>query len=89
MMDRNALMTALRETLAEIAPEVDAKTLDPARALRRQVDLDSADWLTFLVAVHEKIGIEIPDAQAGRLGTLDQIADFLIARAQGGPARAV
>ena len=81
-------MSATCDTLAEIAPEVDAKTLDLARALRRQVDLDSADWLNFLVAVHQKTGIEIPDARAGWLGTLDQIADFLIARAQGGPAAA-
>jgi acyl carrier protein len=77
-MDRDRLMTVLRDALAEIAPEVDAQALVAARALRRQVDLDSADWLNFLVAVHEKTGIEIPDAEAGRLTTLEQIADYLM-----------
>ncbi len=77
-MDRDRLMTVLRDALAEIAPEVDAQALVAARALRRQVDLDSADWLNFLIAVHEKTGIEIPDAEAGRLTTLEQIADYLI-----------
>lgn len=79
-MDRATILALLRDTLAEIAPEVDAPALDATRALRRQVDLDSADWLDFLVAVHEKTGVDIPDAEAGRLGTLDQIADFVLRR---------
>jgi acyl carrier protein len=79
-MDRPSLLALLRDALAGIAPEVDASALDATRPLRRQVDLDSADWLDFLVAVHERTGVDIPDAQAGRLGTLDQIADFLMQR---------
>jgi acyl carrier protein len=81
LMDRETLMTLVRQTLAEVAPEVDAMALDAARPLRRQVDLDSADWLNFLVGVHQKTGIEIPDAQAGWLATLDQVADFLVQHA--------
>jgi hypothetical protein len=37
--------------------------------------------LNFLVAVHEKTGVDIPDADAGRLGTLDRIAEFVLQRA--------
>lgn len=81
-MNRDTLMTVLCNALAEIAPEADVAALDAARALRRQVDLDSADWLNFLIAVHEKTGIEIPDAEAGRLATLDQIADYLVMQRQ-------
>ncbi len=77
-MDRDTVMTLVRQTLAEVAPETNAMAVDAQRALRRQVDLDSADWLNFLVGVHQKTGIEIPDAQAGQLATLDQIADFLM-----------
>ena len=80
-MDRTTILDLLRACISEIAPETDVAALDPARALRRQVDLDSADWLNFLVAVHEKTGVDIPDAQAGRLGTLDQIADFVLQQA--------
>lgn len=79
-MDRGTLLTVLREALSEIAPEIDVTTLDATRSLRRQVDLDSADWLNVLILVHEKTGIEIPDAEAGRLATLDQIVDFLMER---------
>ena len=81
-MDRGTTLDLLRACIAEIAPETDVLSLDATRALRRQVDLDSADWLNFLVAVHEKLGVDIPDAEAARLRTLDQIAAFVHGRSR-------
>jgi acyl carrier protein len=75
-MTRDELQTHLLAALGDIAPEVDLAELDARRPLRQQVDLDSADWLNFLVAVHEKLGVDIPDAEAGRLRTLEQIVEF-------------
>jgi acyl carrier protein len=79
-MNRDELRTAIVETLAGIAPEIDAAALEPAKPLRDQVDLDSADWLNFLVALHAKIGVDIPDADAARLTTLDRLVDYCAAR---------
>ena len=76
MMDREQLRSALLQCLGDVAPEVDTAALAPAQPLRRQVDLDSADWLNFLVAVHQATGIEIPDAEAARLDTLDKLVDW-------------
>ncbi|MCC6250567.1 MAG: acyl carrier protein [Rubrivivax sp.] len=78
-MTRDEILTHLLGALGDIAPEVDLPTLDAERRLRHQVDLDSADWLNFLVAVHQRLGVEIPDAEAARLHTLAQIADFCAA----------
>jgi acyl carrier protein len=79
-MNRDELRTAIVETLAGIAPEIDAAALEPGKPLRDQVDLDSADWLNFLVALHAKIGVDIPDAEAARLTTLDRLVDYCSAR---------
>jgi acyl carrier protein len=79
-MDREQIRTALLQALTDVAPEVDAQSIDAAKPLRRQVDLDSADWLNFLVAVHEKIGVDIPDADAARLSTLDQLIAYCAER---------
>jgi acyl carrier protein len=68
-----ALPQLVRDTLAGIAPEVDIALLDPAAPLRRQVDLDSADWLEFLIRLAAATGIDIPDAVARRLTTIDEI----------------
>lgn len=75
-MDRTQIRDQLLQALTEIAPEVDARTIADDRALRQQVDLDSADWLNFLVAVHERLGLDIPDAQAAKLSTLDKLVAY-------------
>lgn len=82
-MTHEELHRHLLAALAEIAPEVDLDALDATRPLRQQVDLDSADWLNFLVAVHDRLGVDIPDAEAGRLRTLAQIVDYCAARIAG------
>ena len=61
--------------LKRIAPELE--DVQPAKPLRDQVDLDSMDWLNFLVALNERLKIEIPEADYRKLGTLDQIVDYL------------
>ena len=81
-MNQEQIKTELLAAIGEIAPETDLAAIDPARALRQQVDLDSADWLNFLVAVHEKLGVDIPDAEAARLRTLDQLAAFVHGRSR-------
>lgn len=75
-MNREQIQAELLAAIGEIAPETDLAAIDPARALRQQVDLDSADWLNFLTAVHEKLGVDIPDAEAARLRTLQQLVAY-------------
>lgn len=76
-MNRNELRTVFLEELRRIAPEVEESELKSDRLLREQVDLDSMDWLNFLVALHERLAVDIPEADYRRLGTLDQALDYL------------
>ena len=76
-MNRNELRAVFLEELRRIAPEVEEGELKGDGLLREQVDLDSMDWLNFLVALHERLGIDIPEADYRRLGTLDQALDYL------------
>jgi acyl carrier protein len=66
--------------LRRIAPELEEGELKRERPLRDQVDLDSMDWLNFLVALHERFKVEIPEADYKRLGTLEEIVAYLAAR---------
>ena len=80
-MDRKQIAAAVLAELRRIAPELEEGELKPDRLLRDQVDLDSMDWLNFLVALHEHLKVEIPESDYARLGTLDQVVDYLAARA--------
>jgi acyl carrier protein len=79
-MEKDAIRKTVLAELRRIAPEVEESELKPDRLLRDQVDLDSMDWLNFLVALHERLKVEIPESDYARLGTLDQVVDYLSRR---------
>ena len=79
-MTREELKANVLGALKSIAPEVEVGELAPTQPLRNQVDLDSVDWMNFLIALHGKLGIDIPDADAARLTTLDALLDYCAAR---------
>lgn len=58
------------DVLAGIAPETDLAGVGDAEDLREALDLDSMDFMNFVVGLHERSGRAIPDADAPRLATL-------------------
>lgn len=79
-MEETTLRRTVFETLRRIAPEVAPDGLDSQRPLRDQIDLDSMDWLNFLVGLHGKLGIEIPEADYAKLVTLEDLLTYLRTR---------
>lgn len=80
-MHANAAETEIREVirraLSDVAPEVDLDTIDPAKDLREQADIDSVGFLTFVIGLHRALNIEIPDADAPKLTTLNGCTAYL------------
>lgn len=76
-MDREQLKGVVFETLRGIAPEVQPSQLEPGVPLREQVDLDSMDWLNFLVGLHQELHVEIPESDYRQLTTLERLLDYL------------
>jgi len=79
-MDPQTLRDTALQILQSIAPEIEPAEIQGARPLRHQVDLDSMDWLNFLVALHERLQVEIPEADYAKLVTLDDVVAYLSAR---------
>ena len=79
-MEEQTLKRKILEILVEIAPEVEPDEIRPERTLRSQVDLDSMDWLNFLVALHQQLQVEIPEADYQKLVTLDDLIRYLQAK---------
>lgn len=76
-MTPEAIRTAVFSTLQGIAPEIEVDELRNDKPLRRQVDLDSMDWLNFLIGLHEKLKVDIPETDYAKLVTLDDIVAYL------------
>ncbi len=79
-MDPTTIRNTLFAVLHTIAPEVAPDEIRPELPLRDQVDLDSMDFLNLLVRLHEKLGVDIPEADYARLVTLNDFVAYLEAR---------
>ena len=73
---KSLIVTALRR----IAPESDPTSLRPDQNIRAALDIDSFDFLSLLIALHDKTGVEIPEADYGKLVTLDGMVRYLAAK---------
>lgn len=71
--------TVLR-MLGEIAPEADLTRIKPDVSFRDQLDIDSMDFLNFVIALHEALHVEIPEADYPKLATLNGCVEYLAAR---------
>jgi len=78
-MSDDAINDTVLDVLGRIAPEADLGTIDPGEPLREQLDLDSVDFLNFVIGLHERLGIDIPEADYGKLASIDGAVAYLVA----------
>jgi acyl carrier protein len=73
-----AIRQIVIDCVLSIAPEADIASLRPQRALRDQLDLDSFDFLNLLVAIHGRLGVDIPESDYAKLETLESMVAYLV-----------
>lgn len=69
------------EELNNIAPEVEIDDIDPDGDMRDEMDIDSMDHLNLMIALHKRLGIEIPEKDYPKLLTLNAAVAYLQAKA--------
>jgi acyl carrier protein len=79
-MTEAQIADTVRQGLGMIAPEADLDALAPDANVRQALDIDSFDFLNFLIGLNETLGVEIPEADYGQLSTLTDIVKYLAAR---------
>ncbi len=77
-MTPEEIRAILIETLGGIAPEADLSRLDPKADLREELDIDSLDFLNAVIALHERLKIDIPERDYRRLSTLGGAIEYLL-----------
>lgn len=65
------------DVLSGIAPEADLDALPGEARMRDELDLDSMDFLNFISGLHERTGLDIPEADYPMLFTLDGAVAYL------------
>ncbi len=80
-MTETEIRQAIFDALRKIAPEADPQQVGPNENLREALDIDSFDFLNFLIGLHQRLGVEIPETDYGKLTTLSDLVRYIEARA--------
>ena len=76
-MREEQIKEAIFSSLRNIAPEADFGALEPHEDVRRALDIDSFDFLNFIIGLHEALGVEIPEADYGELTSVSAKVRYL------------
>lgn len=74
------IRAAVIRALKRIAPEADANTLRPDVRIRDQVEIDSMDFLNFVIELDHEVGVDVPESDYAQIETLDKAAAYLAKR---------
>lgn len=76
-LTEGAIKSLIFTILGDIAPEADPATLAGDDDMRAALDLDSMDFMNLVIALHERTGHPIPEADYPKLATLNGAIAYL------------
>ena len=79
-MTEDELRDIVIEVLCDLAPDIDPAEVGPDTNLREELELDSMDFLNFVIALHERLNLDIPEADYPKLVTLSGCVSYLAAK---------
>lgn len=76
-MTETEIKQTIFQLLKHIAPDTEPSELKPDENIRETLNIDSFDSLQFIVALNEKLGIEIPEQDYGKIATLATLLSYI------------
>ncbi|MBN3520833.1 acyl carrier protein [Algoriphagus lutimaris] len=76
-MTEEEIKTTIFQLLQRIAPETDPSRLMPEENIREALNIDSFDALQFIVAINEKLNVDIPEEDYGKTSNLKSLLAYL------------
>ena len=76
-METETIEQAIDAALNRVAPEVEVRALDRRIALRDQFEMDSVDFLRFVLDLERRLGVAIPQVDYPKLSSLGGCAAYL------------
>ncbi len=76
-MSEPEIRAAIFKILRKIAPEANLDQIGPEENLREALDIDSFDFLNFMIGLHEELNVEIPESDYRKLSNLAELVRYL------------
>ncbi len=82
-MTRDEILARVFAELESAAPGCAPENADPGADLHDELDIDSMDFLNFIIALHKSLNVEIPESDYPKLGTLNGAVAYLLQKVNG------
>jgi acyl carrier protein len=76
-MTKDEIKNTVLRVLSGIAPETDLTQIKPQVGFREQLDIDSMDFLNFVIGLSKELGVEVPESDYSKVSTLDGCVEYL------------
>jgi len=77
-MTEQEIKQIIFQLLKKIAPDTEPDKMKPDDDIRHTLEIDSFDALQFVVSLDEYFGIEIPEADYGKIATLKDLLHYIM-----------
>jgi acyl carrier protein len=77
-MTEQQITQTIFQLLKKIAPDTAPEKLKPDDDIRHTLEIDSFDALRFIVELDEKLGVETPEEDYGKIATLKSLVDYIM-----------
>jgi acyl carrier protein len=74
-MTRERIEDEVLEALGEVVPGAREAAIDPKLLLRTQIEIDSMDFLNFVLALEARFSIEVPPTSYPLFATVERAVD--------------
>jgi acyl carrier protein len=79
-MNEDHILSVIRDELGRLAPEIDFDAVDRGKPIQQEFDIDSMDFLNYVTALHERLGVNVPEADYAKVATLSGALAYLAER---------
>jgi acyl carrier protein len=79
-MTEEEIRKIIFQLLKTIAPDTEPEKLKPDDNIRQSLGIDSFDYLKFIVALDEKLKVQTPEEDYGKIGTLKTLVGYITSR---------
>lgn len=76
-MNEQEIKSSIFQLLKRIAPDTEPEKMDPNENIKEALDIDSFDFLQFIVGLDEQFGLETPEKDYGKLTTLNSLLSYV------------
>lgn len=76
-MNRQEIRSTVLGSLEDVAPGSGAASVAPNADLREALDIDSMDFLRFVVTLHDRLHVDIPEKDYPKVRTLDGCIEYI------------